>query len=418
MPKRTTSPPVFDKTRNRWKATIPATLSDSGKRLRSWHLTREAARSYLDGITGSATPTAIISTRLATQADEAREILAPWKIGLVDAAKMLASVMKELGSAGTPLEAAKAWKTAHIARTSSMTMSEAIPLFLATRDGLREDTVRGYKHGLNNVLVDLHDKILSDITSTEIDAAMASRPASVRQSAQVTVGTLWRWAAASPRNWCDVKVLEALETVRLSKDTEISCLTPEEAKAVLAGAEATSPGCAVGFALAIFGGIRLRELEKLTWSCICDDHIEIAAHVAKRHARRLVPICPSLRSWLDTYRGDAEPDDLVVGPNWVNTSKVARRRAGWALTLQYNPAGPLPPPTRGAWPKNVMRHTCASAQVAIGTPLDDLTFKFGHSGGSVLLKQHYLGKLTKKNALAILAIGPAGSKVANIAVAS
>ncbi|MEI6078829.1 MAG: hypothetical protein WCS94_24860, partial [Verrucomicrobiota bacterium] len=74
----------------------------------------------------------------------------------------------------------------------------------------------------------------------------------------------------------------------------------------------------------------------------------------------------------------------------------------------------LPPAARGAWPKNVCRHTCASVQIAIGTPLDDLNFKFGHSGGSKLLKSHYIGRLTKKQALEILSIGPKNSKIAQL----
>jgi hypothetical protein len=56
-------------------------------------------------------------------------------------------------------------------------------------------------------------------------------------------------------------------------------------------------------------------------------------------------------------------------------------------------------------------------QVAIGTPIDDLTFKFGHSGGHDLLRRHYVSRLTKKDAIAILAIGPNGSKISNLKIA-
>jgi len=172
-------------------------------------------------------------------------------MGLVDAARILAAVIAELAGAGTPLEAAKAWRQAHIEREASMPLGEAIKLFLATRDGLRLHTIRGY-------------------------------------------------------------------------------------------------------------------------------------------------------GW-------------YLGPNWLNTSKIARRRAGWDLSLPHIPKGlALPPITRGAWPKNVCRHTCASTQIAIGTPLDDLNFKFGHSGGSKLLKSHYIGRMTKKQALEILSIGPKNSKIAQL----
>jgi len=417
MPRKTAQPPVFDKSRNRWRVTIPASLQPNGKRVRSWHLTRDAARDYLAGIVSGPEPSAIIPPALAMKADEARLILEPLDLDLVEGAKLLRQVFAALAGTGTPLEAAKAWQVAHAARLASVTMGAAIPLFLATRDNLRDATVRGYKHHLNRALEPLHEMILADITISDVNAALAPRPPSVRHAVQVTLGTFWRWCAISTRGWCDVKVLESLEPVRLDHDTEISCLTPEQARAVLSGAEATSPGCAVGFAVAIFAGVRQRELEKLTWSAISADHIEIDASVAKRHSRRLIPICPTLRSWLDEHRGEAELDDLIVGPNWINTSKTARRRAGWDLKLQHPPKGVLPPITRGAWPKNVNRHTCASVQIAIGTPLDDLTFKFGHSGGAVLLKQHYLGKITKKDALAILAIGPKGVRIPNIQAA-
>ena len=415
MPIRTPSQPVFDKTRNRWKATVPASLSDNSQRLRSWHPAREAARAYLDGITGSATPTAIISTRLASQADEAREILEPLGMGLVDAARILAAVIAELAGAGTPLEAAKAWRQAHIEREASMPLGKAITLFLATRDGLRLHTIRGYGWYLGRVLEPLHQMILADITADDLNAVLAPRTPQVRRSASVMLGTCWRWCALPPRGWCKVSVLEGLEPVRLSQDAEIVCLSPEEAAALLRAAEATGPGCAVAFAIAIFGGVRMLELEKLTWGAITESNVVIDASVAKRHARRLIPICPSLRSWLDCYRGDFEDDDPVVGPNWLNTSKIARRRAGWDLSLPHIPKGlALPPITRGAWPKNVCRHTCASTQIAIGTPLDDLNFKFGHSGGSKLLKSHYIGRLAKKQALEILSIGPKNSKIAQL----
>lgn len=70
-----------------------------------------------------------------------------------------------------------------------------------------------------------------------------------------------------------------------------------------------------------------------------------------------------------------------------------------------------PPPTRGPWPSNACRHTCASVQIAIGTSLEDLTFKFGHSGGHDLLRAHYVARLTKKDALAILSSGPNGTTI-------
>ncbi|MCX6876367.1 MAG: hypothetical protein NTW21_21540 [Verrucomicrobia bacterium] len=124
--------------------------------------------------------------------------------------------------------------------------------------------MRGYRQALNNTLAGLRDRMLADVTAPEIDAPLATRSPSVRRASQIIFGVLWRWAAAPPWTWCRVDVIDALEPVRQSRDTEIQCLAPEAAAALLRSAEGTSPGCAVGFAVAVFGGVRLRELEKLT----------------------------------------------------------------------------------------------------------------------------------------------------------
>jgi integrase len=152
----------------------------------------------------------------------------------------------------------------------------------------------------------------------------------------------------------------------------------------------------------------MAELERLTWANVHREHIEIGRDVAKKHSRRLVPLCASLKAWLKTYRDNAKADELIVPANWQDISKSVRRRAGWevAARLLKNP----PEPTRGAWPANACRHTCASVQVAIDTPLEKLIFAFGHSGGHDMLRKHYVSRLTKSDARKILSIRPANRR--------
>ncbi len=207
----------------------------------------------------------------------------------------------------------------------------------------------------------------------------------------------------------------ALEAPRVSDDSDIEILSPDDVKALLKAAESEGPAAAAAYAIAIFGGVRMAELERLTWGDVGDDHIDIGKAVAKKHSRRLVPVCPTLKAWFSATRGEVEDDSPIVPPNWTDISKSVRRRAGWdvAARLLTKP----PKPTRGSWPVNACRHTCASVQVAIGTPLEDLTFKFGHSGGHDLLRRHYVSRLTKKDAVAILSIGPGGKKVTKLRIA-
>jgi integrase len=413
--------PVFDKIRNRWKIDVPATLSDSNKRYKAWFKTRDLAREHLAGINGTDEPTAAIAPSLAMEADKARSILEPWNLDLVQVAREVAAALEALGDAGSILEAAKAYRTQHNARNTSKPLGEAVAEYVRLlnkreeENTLRPSTLKSYTYTLEGAFEPLHGKVMAEITAADIESILEGKAPTSRKMHTRNLKAFWKWASKAPRKWASPDELAALETIHTSDDSDISVLKAADVKALMHAAEAEGTGAAAAYAIAVFGGVRMAELSRLTWGNVGEDNIEIGKAVAKKHARRLVPICPTLRAWMDANRGNAADDTAIVPPNWVDVSKSVRRRAGWdvAARLLENP----PKPTRGEWPSNACRHTCASVQVAIGTPLDDLTFKFGHSGGHELLKRHYVGRLTKKDALAILAVAPAGVKIPHITAA-
>lgn len=414
MPRKSLLDPVYDASRQRWRIDVPASKAADGKRFKAWFKTRDAARDHLAGLKGKA-DIAPIPPALAMEADKAREILEPHDLDLVQAAREVAGALEALGGAGSILEAAKAFRAAHDARTASKPLSEAVTAYLAVREDLRASTLASYKYTLEKLLLPLHKTALADIGTAALAAILDQKAPTSRAMHRRNLRTFWKWAGSPPRSWCSMAAVDALEAVRISKDADIEILRPAEVKALLHAAEAESPAAAAAYAVAVFGGVRMAELGKLTWGDVGTDHIEIGRHVAKKHARRLVPICPTLRAWLDTTRGDAEKSTPIVPPNWEDVSKSVRRRAGWNVTARLLADPPIP--TRGKWPANACRHTCASVQIAIGTKLEELTFKFGHAGGHDLLRAHYVSRLTKKDALAILATGPNGSKISNLTAA-
>ena len=406
--------PKFHAERKCWMLDLPASRTASGKRTKMFFKSRDEARIHLDEINGEM-PAATIPTALAAEADKARSILEPYGLDIVQAAREVAAALEALGDAGSILEAATAYRANFEARTSSVPLGVAVARYLDSKTDLRNTTLNSYRYTLERMLVSLHLEKCADITTAQIEALLAPKAPTSRAMHKRSIRVFWKWASASPRAWAKMEAVDALEAIRISNDADIEILKPAEVKALLHAAELEGAGAAAAYALAIFAGVRMTELTKLTWGAIGDDYIEIGKSIAKKHSRRLIPICPTLRAWIDATRGDAEDGRLICPPNWVDVSKSVRRRAGWdvAARLLVDP----PKPTRGEWPTNACRHTCASTQVAIGTPLDDLTFKFGHSGGHDLLRKHYVSRLTKKDALAILSTGPNGSKVSNIAVA-
>lgn len=415
MAKKTTIEPVFDDTRDRWKIDVPASIAADGKRYKAWFKTRDLAREHLAGLNGKAEATAAIPPSLAMEADKARGILEPWNLDLVQAARDVAAALEILGDAGSILEAAKAYRATHDARTASKPLGEAVAIYMDARTDLRDATRKSYAYTLEKSLASLHAENMADIPTAALEAILSPKAPTARAMHKRNLRTFWKWASIPPRQWASMATVDALEAIRVSSDADIEILSAADVRALLRAAESESKGAAAAYAIAVFGGVRMAELGKLTWGAVGAENIEIGRAIAKKHSRRLIPICPTLRAWIDATRGDAKDEDSITPPNWLDVSKSVRRLAGWnvAARLLDNP----PKPTRGAWPSNACRHTCASVQVAIGTPLDDLTFKFGHSGGHDLLRKHYVSRLTKKDALAILAIGPNGSKISNIQAA-
>jgi integrase len=411
MTKKRTIDPVFDKTRKRWKLDVPASVSDTGKRFRAWFDTRQAARDFIGESTTEAAVT--IPPSLASDADTARQRLeaAGLEMTLAEMAAEFIAASKALGGAGTLLDAAEALHRTHAARVASKPLGEAVEAFLVAKDGsLRPRTEGSYRYTLENVLESLHATPVSDITTSELVEILGHRKPTSRAVHVRNLRVFWNWAAKAPRNWASLDTVQALEFRVEAGEADIEILRTNEVKALLGAAEGYASSAAAAFAVAVFAGVRSAELERLTWADIGEDYIEIGRSVAKRGKRRMIPISKTLRAWLDVYTpADADPDDFMVGSNWAAVSCAVRRLAGWDVSARTldNP----PKPTRGAWPTNAARHTCASILVATGEPLETLIFAFGHSGGHDLLRKHYVGRLTKKEANAILSVGPGGTTI-------
>jgi len=390
---------TFLKTPYGWKVEIPSSLSPSGKRERAFFKTRDKARDFAQELEtkhrASGANALAIKPSLAEAAVRAEEILAPTGASLIDAAN--------------------AYRQQWDAKHASHNFGKAVEEYLNSRSDLRSSTLNSYKYTLEGVLQPLYTRTLSEITIEELNEPILSKGTTARRMHLANLRAFWRWAAKAPRGWCRVETIEGLEAPRRINDEDIRILSVADLQALLAAAEAESHAAAAAFSIAVFGGVRMGELEKLTWKSVKEDLIEIGADVAKKHSRRLVPLDSTLDAWLKAHRNGEKDDAPIVPANWTEVSKAVRRRAGWnvvARTLQNPPA-----PTRGRWPSNVCRHTCASVQVAIGTPLDALVFKFGHSGGHDLLRKHYVSRLEKKEALKILSLGPNGEEISAMKIA-
>ena len=152
---------------------------------------------------------------------------------------------------------------------------------------------------------------------------------------------------------------------------------------------------------AFFTGLRRAELTRLQPGDITADGINLPAASTKTGRRRFIQMPMTLKAWLEAY----PVGDTVLPVNWPKKEKALRRLAGWKVWSDLvEPV--VPPDNLPEWSHNALRHTHASVLVAMGTPLETLTFEFGHSGGAQVLKARYVGVMPKAEAQKILNLRP------------
>lgn len=370
-----------------WMLNIPATLADSGKRERHFFKTKQLATAHAaelrERVKLNGQSASIIKPSLAEAAILAESILEPWGISLVEAARMAAAIRER--------------------ETASRPLGDAADDWLLTCETLRPRTVESYKLTVKRLKDTLADKLLANITASELQASIAP-PGSFGASIQGryrNARAFWRWAAT--KGWCKAELFAAVESPKANRDSEeIAILTIEQATLLLRTAEKHYPQAVASYALQLFAGIRAEELARLEAGNITIDGIDLAASITKKGRRRHITPSPTLAAWLKKY-------PFAPCSNWTQVNSACRRLAGWAVEsrLLTDP----PEATLGAWPQNALRHSHASYAIAAGIPLESLLFEFGHTGSAAVLRSHYVGKASKKQAVAFFAIAPKGMKI-------
>lgn len=369
---------------------IPPSVSETGKRERHFFPTRDKAKEHAQGLRekflahgGNA---AAIKPSLAEAAVAAEEILAPWGGGLVEAARFFAEAKKR--------------------EAASKPLAEATAAWLLSCSHLRDTTLTGYKQTVKKLKVDLGTKTLALITTEQLQAAIVTdSKASVAVHRYRHARAFWRWSCA--RGWCQPEPLDKVELPKVKNDGEVGILTPGQAEELLRVAEKNFPKAVASYALQLFAGLRVEELARLDKKSVSADGIELGAAITKKGRRRHITLSKTLAAWLKKH--PFEPC-----PNWRRVDRACRYLAGWGVapppelvTVPALEEGEKPKP-RPEWPQNALRHSHASYAVASGTALETLLFEFGHTGNANVLRAHYVGKASKKQALEFFAIRPKG----------
>lgn len=147
--------------------------------------------------------------------------------------------------------------------------------------------------------------------------------------------------------------MRGTEPVRGGTVGAIGIMTVDEMKRLLA----TAPAGLVPFlAIGAFAGLRVSEIERLHWSDIDLDGGWITADAAKTKTaqRRLIPIQPNLKAWLELHRGKG----AVIDPK-----QRLRLLDSWGER----------------WPMNGLRHSYISYRLACVQDVGKVALEAGNS---------------------------------------
>ncbi len=352
----------------KWVLNLPPSFSASGKRERyvraklsdAKKLQREIRKRYHEfGTRASSVPSAVVE-----DATQAREILEPFGCSLSEAAREYAEKRK---AAGATVPVCEAWE-----------------IFIATKES--EGKSEAYIKDLTITLEAMPEWFLRmEVASIEghhiekaVDGTIKTRPL-------VRAATWNRRIRETGAVINHAKNTKAKERRGKKKPPNI-LKDNDQARLLMEIAE--EEGCALPFALMLFGGIRpLGELGKITMEAIGKKSIYISHDEAKTSSDRHIPISKNLRLWIKAWG-----QETILPAKWHRLRTAVRKAAGIAGQ------------------QDILRHTFGSAFYRIHGEQETLQ-AMGH-GGWQTFQAHYKRAISLEDALEFFTIAPGGKSCA------
>lgn len=219
-----------------------------------------------------------------------------------------------------------------------------------------------------------------------LDAA----PRSIR-NLRSAAATLFRFAEARCYIGKGENPATATEKINAKNGDDIEIYSPDEIARLLDKAdESIKPALAIQ----AFTGIRTAELMRLDWQAVKFDreHIELTASNAKTASRRIVPILPNLKLWLEPH---AKKTGKIF-PSGADYYHELQREAATATKTDTVPAVQLK--------QNGLRHSFISYRVAATQNVAQVALEAGNSPQMIFA--HYRELVTPADAKAWFAIVP------------
>ena len=326
----------------------------------------------------------------------ARQLLDPLSISLEAGAAQLADATQRLGGVSLAT-AVEFYLQRHAGITAARTVPEVVAEMLAAKRAAKfsDCYLRQLQNHLSHVTAQFPGRI-GDVTGPKIDEWLRKMPLAprTRNNHRKTFATLFSFAKSRKYLPKDHDELNAVPIVK-DNEGEIEIFTPEEMAELLAVA---GPANIPFLAIAAFAGVRHAELERLNWADVQheSEFIVIRAAKAKTASRRMIPILPNLRAWLEPHWQEEGLLCCYAQMSWQFehlSARVNQARQAAGRTDKF------------VWKHNALRHSFISYRVAHTQNVAQVALEAGNS--PQIIFQHYRELVRPAQAQAWFGIMPA-----------
>lgn len=319
---------------------FPYYLNGARKRERASTLeaARVRARELVEELATGVAHVGSFTPRESAAINEAVEILRPLGVTLTDAVRQFAYARKKLNGEGEIADAVNFFMTQRSkAKLPEVLISDLVMKLLA--DLRNKEKSRRYVLDMQarlNRAAEYFTGNISEVRSSQIDDWLTSmEEASGRTKNNYRTALITLFSFARQKGYLTRgQETEAEFSARYDdKGGEIGIYTPEQLELLLTRIE---PRFVPFIAIGAFAGLRSAEIVRLDWPEIRfdQDFVEIKAAKAKTASRRLVPITPALKAWVEPFRQKegrvlhAIPDEFALAKNFRKAVGEIRKENG------------------------------------------------------------------------------------------
>lgn len=274
--------------------------------------------------------------------------------------------------------AVRGWREEQVRRAGAITIRDLVlqRVWALKKAGLSVSYHRETKKLCEGLAGEYGDLRVPDFTPAMAVAAISTRAAGANKRRAVLHG-LFEWGKGM--GLVRENPVAGIRPQRPKREElaeePVTVLSPEESRRLLLACVEREPVLLPYVAIGLFAGLRVAELQRLTWEQVLTTQgfIEVRKSISKTRARRLVDMQPALRTILEQCpRGEGQ----VFPPNGPRMWDRVKKAAGWRGRKHW-----FPPSAADArpWPENALRDSFSSYHLALFKNAAETALQDGHS---------------------------------------